>query len=249
MNKHALLNIKNLVTFWEKASAPFQGYFSGETFSYCRISNSDWPNRVWLEQELDEDVLKEIRELIISSPVGLSFSHWDNIESTNYKLIEQSGFEQKSTQLGMSMQLNQKFKQEQRLTFENVNRVEQAKIWTDLYPQSFKYNISLEILNRTCDKINYYIIHLDNAPIGTVITYQTENAIGIHGLGIVPEMRKRGFAEETMSYILNKAIDNQVEYAYLQASELGKNIYLNMGFVMDFIMRNYIKYAKDRLLV
>ena len=62
-------------------------------------------------------------------------------------------------------------------------------------------------------------------------------------------MRKRGFAEETMAYILNKAIDNQVEYAYLQASELGKNIYLNMGFVMDFIMRNYIKYANDRLLV
>ncbi|WP_448636528.1 GNAT family N-acetyltransferase [Pedobacter panaciterrae] len=139
------------------------------------------------------------------------------------------------------MHLDQKFNQEQRLTFEQVYQPEQAKTWTDLYPESFKYNINPEILIKTCNQITYYTIYLDKTPIGTVLTMQTENAIGIHGLGIIPQMRKRGFAEETMAYILNKAIDNQLTYAYLQASELGKNIYLNMGFTVDFTMRNYIK--------
>nr|WP_294871048.1 GNAT family N-acetyltransferase [uncultured Pedobacter sp.] len=241
MNEHALLNIKNLITLWEKASSPFNGLFTGEQFSYVCIPNSDWPNRVWLKQQLDGSALKEILEIITFSPIILSFSYWDDPESTTYKLVEQCGFEQKSVQIGMSMRLGQKFKEEKRLTFEQVNQREQAKIWTDLYPQSFKYHINPEILIETCNQITYYIIYLDKTPIGTVLTMQTENAIGIHGLGIIPQMRKRGFAEETMAYILNKAIDNQLTYSYLQASELGKNIYLNMGFTVDFTMRNYIK--------
>ncbi|MEJ2902480.1 GNAT family N-acetyltransferase [Pedobacter panaciterrae] len=241
MNEHALLNIKNLITLWEKASSPFNGFFTDEQLSYVRIPNSDWPNRLWLKQQLDESALKEILEIINSSPISLSFSYWDDTESTRYKLIEYSGFEQKSAQIGMSMHLDQKFNQEQRLTFEQVYQPEQAKTWTDLYPESFKYNINPEILIKTCNQITYYTIYLDKTPIGTVLTMQTENAIGIHGLGIIPQMRKRGFAEETMAYILNKAIDNQLTYAYLQASELGKNIYLNMGFTVDFTMRNYIK--------
>lgn len=241
MNEHALLNIKNLITLWGKASSPFNGFFTEEKFNYVRIPNSDWPNRVWLRQQLDEAVLKEILEIITSSPITLSFSYWDDQESTRCKLIEQYGFEQKSAQIGMSMRLGQKFKEEQRLTFEQVNDPGQAKIWTDLYPQSFKYHINSEILIKTCNQITYYTIYLDKTPIGTVLTMQTENAIGVHGLGIIPQMRKRGFAEETMAYLLNKAIDNQLTYVYLQASELGKNIYLNMGFTIDFTMRNYIK--------
>ncbi|ETZ22108.1 GNAT family N-acetyltransferase [Pedobacter sp. V48] len=240
MNEHALLNIKNLITLWEKASSPFNGFFTDEQLTYVRIPNSDWPNRVWLKQTLDEPALKEVLEIITTSPITLSFSYWDDTESTRYKLVEQYGFEQKSAQIGMSMGLGQKFKEEQRLTFEQVNQPEQAKIWTDVYPQSFKYHINPEILIKTFNQITYYTIYLDKTPIGTVLTIQAENAIGIHGLGIIPQMRKRGFAEETMAYILNKAIDNQLTYAYLQASELGKNIYLNMGFTVDFTMRNYI---------
>jgi len=241
MNEQALFNIKNLVTLWEKASSPFQGFFTEEAFNHCRIPNSDWPNRVWLKQQLNEQNLNEIRELISSSPATLSFSYWDDTESTTYKLIEQNGFEQKSTQIGMSLLLRQQFEQEHRLTFERVSQVGQAKTWTDLYPLSFKYQISPEILIRTHEEVAYYTIYLDKTPIGTAITFTTENAIGIHGLSIIPEMRKKGFAEEAMAYILNKAIDNQQAYAYLQASELGKNIYLNMGFTIDFTMKNYIK--------
>jgi hypothetical protein len=240
MNEHALLNIKNLIALWEKASSPFDGVFTEKKINYVHIPNSDWPNRVWLKQQLDEPALKEILEIMTSSPITLSFSYWDDIESIRCKLIEQYGFEQKSAQIGMSMRLGQKFKEEQRLTFEQVNEPGQAKTWTDLYPQSFKYHISPEILIKTCNQITYYTIYLDKTPIGTVLTMQTENAIGIHGLGIIPQMRKRGFAEETMAYLLNKAIDNQSAYAYLQASELGENIYLNMGFTIDFTMRNYV---------
>jgi len=241
MNTHALANISNLTALWKKAGAPFNGVFTNDIFSYVCISDSDWPNRIWLTQHLDEPALQEISELIRCCPAALSFSYWQDTQSTGYKVIEHSGFELKSVQTGMSMQLDQKFNQQQQLTFKQVSQPHQAKIWTELYPQSFRYHINPEILIKTASQITYYLIYLDKTPIGTVLTMQTENAIGIHGLGIIPQMRKRGFAEQTMAYLLNKAIDDQFTYAYLQASELGKNIYLNMGFTVDFTMRNYIK--------
>jgi len=58
-------------------------------------------------------------------------------------------------------------------------------------------------------------------------------------MGNPPEMRRRGFAEEIMKLLINRVFDNQGKYITLQASGMGKNGYLKLGFEEQFIIRNY----------
>ncbi len=52
-------------------------------------------------------------------------------------------------------------------------------------------------------------------------------------------MRKRGFAEQIMKRLTNMAVENGSEYVTLQASDMGKNIYLQLGFEEQFVIKNY----------
>lgn len=61
----------------------------------------------------------------------------------------------------------------------------------------------------------------------------------MHSLGIIPQKRKQGFATEIMRHTLNKAIDQNLSLATLQASEMAKEMYLKLGFSLDFLMKNY----------
>lgn len=233
-------NIDNLTSLWKKVSIPFQGFFPDDEFDYCQIQNSDWPNKLWFKQKVNEQSLNKAIETINSSSVNLSFSYWDDFNRPINQLIEKSGFTKKSEQIGMSLKLNQKFQEQNRLSFQIVTEQVQAKIWADLYPQSFGYRISDEILIKTHKEIQYYLTYLDKRPIGTAIAFQTENIVGIHGVGIIPEMRKRGFAEEIMYFILNRAFDEKIEYATLQSSAMGKGLYDKLGFTEHFIIKNYL---------
>lgn len=240
MKDFVKINIENLTSLWKTVSIPFKGFFPDGEFDYCQIQNSDWPNRLWFKQKVNEQSLNKAIETINSSSVNLSFSYWGDFNSPINQLIEKSGFTKKSEQIGMSLKLNQKFQEQNRLSFQIVTEQVQAKIWADLYPQSFGYQISDEILIKTSREVQYYLIYFGNNPIGTAITFQTDNIIGIHGVGIIPEMRKRGFAEEIMCFLLNRAFDAKIEYATLQSSTMGKGIYLRMGFTENFLITNYL---------
>jgi predicted acetyltransferase len=75
--------------------------------------------------------------------------------------------------------------------------------------------------------------------VGTVICHQTQNTIGIHSLGILPNMRGKGYATEIMYNVLNKGLEQGCNLATLQASKMAKSMYEKMGFTTEFIMRNY----------
>ncbi len=66
-----------------------------------------------------------------------------------------------------------------------------------------------------------------------------QTIIGIHSMGIIPEMRGKGFAEQMMRTILNQAVEQGFERATLQASSMGKGLYLKLDFEQQFAMSNY----------
>ena len=233
-------NIKNLSALWESAGMPFQGFFADDELGYSRVLNSNWPNRIWLKQTLEEPLLNRVKEVIGSSAIPLSFSYWDDFGSPNFLFIEKNGFTKKSEQIGMSLALQDKFENKRNIHLELVSETDQATAWAEIYPQSFGYQISPKILMETKELIKYYLIYLGGRPIGTAITFQTGNEIGIHGVGVIPEMRKRGFADEAMAFILNEAIESSLSNAFLQASAMGERIYQRMGFQIDFLQTNYI---------
>ncbi|WP_047789590.1 GNAT family N-acetyltransferase [Tenacibaculum mesophilum] len=146
----------------------------------------------------------------------------------------------KSTQYGMSLELNEKFETQRQIDFKRVKNKEEAGIWSNTFFKAFNYEISTATILKTKETIPYYLVYFEQELVGTIILYTINTVAGLHSLGILPEKRKQGFATEIMRHTLNKAIDNNLSLATLQASEMAKEMYLKLGFSLDFLMENYI---------
>jgi ribosomal protein S18 acetylase RimI-like enzyme len=232
-------NINNLTGLWKTVGAPFLSYHKNETFEYCKIENSGWPNKLWFREDISKkDLPKIIKTMQTNS--GLVLPNWNIFESKSYEILEANGFVIKTEQVAMALKLDQKFTLENNLTYKRVSTEQDAKTWADLYPNAFGYVICKEILIHNHNDVQFYLVSLENQPIGTFMLYQTQNNIGIHGVGVIPEMRRKGFAEEIMKYALNLSIDLKADYALLQASVMGKDIYTRLGFEDLFVIKNYV---------
>lgn len=231
-------NIDNLTTLWRTVATPLLSYHTNDPFQFSQIQNSGWPNRLWFREEITEENLPQILDIIKNNP-GLVIPYWDVFGSNSKEIFEKNGFEIRNQLVAMALKLDQKFELENKLHFKRVLNEEDAKTWSDIYPLSFNYVISKETLVHNYENVKFYLVHLDEKPIGTLTLFQTGKVMGIHGVGVIPEMRKRGFAEEIMKFAINEAIDAKAEYAQLQASPLGKNIYSRLGFEDLFSITNY----------
>jgi len=231
-------NIDNLTTLWKTVATPLLSYHTNDFLEFSQIKDSGWPNRLWFRKDITRENLPQILETIEKNP-GLVVPYWDIFESTSNEIFEKNGFSIRNQLVAMALKLDQKFALQNNLTFKRVLNEEDAKIWSDIYPLSFNYVISKETLVSNYENANFYLVHLDEKPIGTLTLFQTGKIMGIHGVGVIPEMRKKGFAEEIMKFAINEAIDADCEYAQLQASALGKGIYTRLGFEDLFTITNY----------
>lgn len=236
-------NINNLTGLWKTVGIPFLSYHKNDSFEYCKIENSGWPNKLWLRRDITKKDLPDIIKTIQSNS-GLVLPYWNIFNTKSYEILEAYGFVLKTEQVAMSLKLDKKFTVENSLNFKRVTKSEDAKTWTDLYPNAFGYVISKEILVHNYNDVQFYLAYLDNQPIGTFMLFQTNSNVGIHGVGVIPEMRRKGFAEEIMKFALNLSIDLNADYALLQASAMGKDIYTRLGFEDLFIIKNYILKAE-----
>ncbi len=231
-------NIDNLTALWKTVATPLLSYHKNDPFQFSQIKNSGWPNRLWFREDITEKNLPQILDIIDQNP-GLIIPYWDIFGSKSNEIFEKKGFQTRMQLVAMALKLGEKFSQENNLTFKRVVNEEDAKTWSDIYPLSFGYVISKETLVHNYEDVEFYLVYLENSPIGTLTLFQTGDIMGIHGVGVIPEMRKRGFAEEIMKFAINKAIDAGAEYAHLQASPLGKGIYTRLGFEDLFLITNY----------
>ncbi len=232
-------NTNNLISLWETVGKNLNGLHQLDSLSYCMIENSDWPNRIWFTKEMTINSLKASIDIINNEKSSIIVSYWSDFGNAHHSLFEQFGFTAKSRQIGMSLQLHKKVKHDNIINLKRVEQEKEQALWSMIYPYSFGYKISSQIVAQTKDFVFYYLIYLDSQVIGTVITHQTEDTIGIHGLGILPEFRRKGYAEEVMKIISNEAIDREIKILVLQSSEMGKNIYKGLGFCEDFLVTNY----------
>ncbi|MBZ0181600.1 MAG: GNAT family N-acetyltransferase [Melioribacteraceae bacterium] len=233
-------NINNLISLWQVAGNSVNSYFENENFNYAVIENSDWPNRIWFDHDVDNKSLNAAKEFLSKQSKNLTVPYWDIYDSYSDELFESYGFKIKFKQIGMSMKLKNKFDFKKRLTIELVSNEKEAQLWENIYPEAFGYRISKEILLNTQNKIDYYLASINDEPIGTAIVYNTGNVSGIHGVGVIPSARRQGFAEEIMKHVLNESINVGMKFSTLQASDMGKGIYLRLGYSEDFTIKNFI---------
>ena len=241
--KKIVSNINNLTSLWKTAAAPYQGYHKETSFESAYIENAQWPNRIWTNLSPSENQLKEVQLQMLGEDKYFTFSLF-TLSSQENNMELDAKIQLKSTQYGMSLELKEKFETQRQSDFKRVENTEEANIWSNAFFKAFNYEISTATILKTKETIPYYLVYFEQELIGTVILYTTNTIAGLHSLGIIPQKRKQGFATEIMRHTLNKAIDNNLSLATLQASEMAKEMYLKLGFSLDFLMKNYGMYKK-----
>lgn len=234
-------NIENLIDLWKTASIPFNNYFSSSFFNYSFVQHSDWPNRLWFNKPVTQKLLDLANKELKKLPNNMTIPYWQNSNKNESALFEINKFNLKFEQTAMSLPLENSFVVEQRISLVQVNSENKAALFAAKYPKAFGYSISKGTLLNTYESIDYFLVYDGDQIIGTVIVYRTNQTFGIHGLGILPEMRKKGYAEEIMKLLINKAIENCSKNVSLQASVMGKHLYQKLGFQELFVIRNYVK--------
>lgn len=232
-------NIENLTSLWQIASTSHQSYFTSNIVSYGWIENSDWPNRIWYHQDINQEIIDTTKKIIETSPVKLTIPYWNISGGTANKILEENGFKILFEQLGMSLKLHTPFTEQNDLNIRRVSNRSEATLWSELFVRSFGYRIHPDTLVKTITKIDYYLAYHQGQAIGTAILHKTDTVVGVHSVGIPPEFRKRGFASQIMKLLINLAIIEGGDYMTLQASDMGKNIYLKLGFEEQFVIKNY----------
>ena len=112
-------------------------------------------------------------------------------------------------------------------------------IWSNLFEKSFGYFINPVLLNKTHKHISYFIAYHQHQMVGTGILHNTNNISGIHSVGIIPKQRRKGYAEQIMKLLINQSIKINSDCITLQSSDMGKGLYLKLGFEEQFIIKNY----------
>lgn len=234
-------NINNLISLWQSADKNQSIYHNGEGFSAQTTINSEWPNKLWFTGNIEEQSIQAAKRFIQSSPMKLSVPYWHTEDNGIPHLLAEAGFEVAFKQTGMSLALSDNYKTNSALDIVKVNDQALAKLWSSLFEQAFGYYLDSNLLLPQQQDTDLLLARYQGEPVGTgLIHYSEGNIAGIHAMGIIPAMRKRGFAEEMMVMMLNRAIRQNATHATLQASTMGKGLYLKMGFQEDFLQSNYL---------
>jgi ribosomal protein S18 acetylase RimI-like enzyme len=230
--------IHNITSLWETASIPFDAYVAYPSFSYCAINGIDWPNRLWFHQDITAEALDQAFATI---PLirKLRIPWWGAYGSNSWKILESKGYVNLTGATGMSLVLTTPFEQGNQLQYKPVENISDAILWNDLFFQAFGYRLHEKILMHTLAQMNYYVVYFENQPVGTGKLYITGTVAGIHSIGVIPAMRRKGFANEIMRFVLNQAIERNCTHAVLHASHMGKDLYIKLGFKDEFPIKNY----------
>lgn len=235
--KNVQENLTNLTSLWSTVGKSFNTFTDRDNLQSSYLKNAQWPNRIWTHKKVTLHDVVLIQQRMQKNPLSV-FSYFKTSQNSEV-VLTQHGFSLKSVQYGMSLPLQQTYQTTKNLHVVTINNEREAELWSATFKKAFGYYISPEIIVKTQNLIPYALVYEANQLIGTFILYITNHTAGIHSLGILPEMRKKGYATEIMLYVLNLAQQLKAELVTLQASEMAKNIYLKLGFSLDFMMENY----------
>ncbi len=235
------LNINNLLSFWRLAGSKAGAYHISSYLEVSTINNSDWPNRIWVTSVQNDEAFNVASKLIrdIHQQHRFSLFH-EEAEKVNERM-HAFDLELISSQTGMNLSLDHWTLKEiiEPLKMIRVSTPKEAYEWSELFKVSFGYTISGETVTSLLHDVSFFTIYHQEHHAGTAILYCTGNVAGIHGLGVLPNMRGKGIAKSTMEALLNEAKLKGLEFACLQASDAAFNMYKHLGFIQEFKMSNY----------
>lgn len=233
-------NLNNLMSLWRLAGKKGGHYESMHSFEISKVNNAQWPNKIWFNEKSTWDIVLNVASQYNLKELTLSI--WGNLVETIDAVLLPSGFYLNSIQYGMSLPLGSFERSKNLVELIQVANTSSAQLWSETFEKSFGYLIHKDTVMSTMNDANYFLGYCGGTPVGTALLYIDQyQTAGIHSMGVIPEMRRKGFAEDILSQILAFAQENKAKTAALQASENGKHLYLKMGFKEDFIIKNFKK--------
>ncbi len=234
-------NIHNLTDLWQLVNRSADSHVVGDIFDYGTIHYSDWPNRLWFHNPPDQKHLDQAKKIISTSTTRITVPFWD-IDGNDYdKLLEQNNFSKVLEQLGMFLDMRKRDFKPSDITLKKVQDERSALQWELLFEKAFNYRIDHQLLLNTCEEVDYLIAYEQNKAVGTAVMFKSDTELmGIHSMGVIPEMRRQGIAEKMMHSMLSDTAKKGYRYTTLQASAMGKGLYLKLGFEEQFQMANYV---------
>lgn len=232
-------NIHNLTSLWKTAGLTFDTYQALPYFDYSYIEGTDWPNRLWFHQDLTRENILAAKSIMETCPTLLTLPYFDIYNNNSFELLETEGFYSIFEQTAMFLKPTTLQQERSNFHLEKVHNKAQATLWADLFKQAFGYLISPLSILKNKDTFTYYIAYQNQKAVGTGLTNLTHNTLGIHSIGIPPKMRRNGFAEAIMIVLINRAVQDNITFVTLQASQMGKGLYLKLGFQEQFLIKNY----------
>ncbi len=237
--KKIKLNIENLTSLWQTVSEPVDSFFMEKEYRYSLIEKSEWPNRLWLNQGISPQNIAMIKAKMASSLTNLTLPIWDIYPNNSLEILAKNGFTLKFEQIGMSLNRKHVFPVPGTLNLKKVTTQKQAQLWSDLFRKSFGYLIHPILISNSHKNTTFYLAFHGKVAVGTGILHTSTGASGIHSVGIIPEQRRKGYAEQIMKLIINESLQTQNQLITLQASNMGKALYLKLGFEEQFTIKNY----------
>lgn len=231
--------IKNLENIEYEEKDEFIKYYSGIPFPMVNgVLNTNIPSGA-AEKIINEIVsFFEERKIPFVWYTGPS-SHPHNLK----ELLLNSKFISVANDPGMAYNLNNLTKNTMsipNLKIVEVENIELAKIWADVcitaaeWPKELVFDVMVNIVVSTCLNVNSphkaFIAYYNSIPVATSYVFFGAGVAGIYNVCTLEEARNKGIGTAISVEPLHQAKEFGYEVAILQSSEMGLNVYKNIGF-------------------
>lgn len=215
-------NIQNMLSLWH-----LYGAHSKEKLWH----SASWPHRVWHDSlepgvtiaALEHSSLAKEQKVVMLKdqlqlpPAWLARYHVDGgLQLMNIDLTMSTFARCDKTQLVP-------------VSSESVSQINE---FSSLCSKGFGYAIDTQVLEKVAktSAVKLMLLAADGNSVATALLHETERVLGIYQIAVPAAHRGKGYATSIMLHILNYAQQKGGKHACLQASEMGQNLYLKLGF-------------------
>ncbi|MEN0037422.1 MAG: GNAT family N-acetyltransferase [Cellvibrio sp.] len=234
-------NIDNLTSLWRKMGVEKNSEF---TLDGLTVSQT-WPNRFWFDWSASAEQMAAIDELLPNLPARAVVPVWLGAGEKSVQLerdLLDKGFSVSFQQLAMYLDLQTaQPEQVSALDITKVQTQQDLEAWTTTASAAFGYWIDISaIANLIAETdVTLLLVKQNGEPVATALVYQTGEIIGAHLVGVPEAYRGRGIARALMHHVIKLSIELDGKYLTLQASLAGEPLYRQLGFVPQFVIKNY----------
>ena len=235
------LNIDNLTSLWRKIDINKNSEWNKNGLSV----SASWPNRYWFDWDANIQQINSLVPDLHQLPINAVVPVWAGAGEPAAQLegfLQDECFQVLFSQQAMYLDLQHySLPDFPEPDMQTVQTLAELETWVAIASAAFGSAIDLAAINTIVDLPEVKLLLLKDAgqAVGTALVYQTGEIIGVHLVGVPEPYRGRGFARRIMQQVIKLSIAMGGKYLTLQASAAGEPLYLQLGFVAQFGIRNY----------